>query len=334
MFVIFICIASLALLASCSLKESYFEEDDGASLVGDEVTPTTPDYPVQEVRREYHPDGSYVTMGSVDSLTFRAADVVRAEVIDSRTERISMLRRQEGDMLCEEEIMQLARIHTIYRLKVLEVFLGDAAIGDVIEVMQAGGRLGDVEYINVRLQYLSYGDEYVFFLRNFDAIGLGHLPMALAGGEQSVYRVAPSLSNGIVAAYDANPGIEGMVFESIISWNEIVLTVWDLILIRYEAGLGPRPHNLQLPVGIDRGQLNIDIARAEYYLPVNYMLAGWDRVQDLLDIAIDVRDNPYSRQIHVNPASRRLRHEMFVLGIDTYAPLPTPPPPPPPPPPS
>jgi len=67
--------------------------------------------------------------------------------------------------------------------------------------------------------------------------------------------------------------------------------------------------------GVDRSRLIEGIARAEYYLPQNYMLPGWDNVQILLDEAIHVRDNPYSRQIHVNPASSRLRRAMQDLGV-------------------
>jgi len=65
------------------------------------------------------------------------------------------------------------------------------------------------------------------------------------------------------------------------------------------------------------------IAIAMYHLSRNYMVPGWDYVQDRLDVALNVRDNIYSRQIHVNVASSQLRRSMQELGIDTNAPVPT-----------
>ena len=298
------CIAFLLILAACSCGSS------------------------DEVRQEFLPPGSAPPlMPNVDSLASRVTDIVRVEVLDRRVERILSTKPSPYDYI-------FSRISTIHRMRVLEIFQGDTETGDIIDVMQDGGRLGNAELVCNWLQLFDYGDELVIFIGRSDNPESQCMWFPARG--QGVYRIdlsnardASEFVDGIAAAYNSNPELGSMILESLTPSTlcEIELTVGDLILIRYEAGLGPRPHNLQLPVGVDRNRLNESIARAEYYLLQNYMLPGWDRVQELLEIAISVRDNPYSRQIHVNPASRRLRDEMNFLGIDTYAPVPTPVPP-------
>ena len=258
---------------------------------------------------------------SVDQLVSWSTDIIRVEILDSRAEMINI-----GST--EPEIIN----HLVHRLRVLEVFYGEAQVGEILEIAQIDVQLGEHWLYDVPPQYFVYGEEIIFFAQNFNNTDIGSRPMILVCPGQSEYRVrasgeigASEFIGGIVATYDANPEIADFTFENQNLWSTITLTVGDLILIRYEAGLGPRPYNLQPPVGVDRSRLNESIARAEYYLPQNYMLPGWDNVQYLLDVAIHVRDNPYSRQIHINPASSRLRHAMLFLGIDTSAPVPTPP---------
>jgi len=330
-----LCITFLLILAACSYGNSNVGNTDNVTEDEAAITQTSGSYSssIDEGRREYHGGGDWAPLSNIDSLAFNATDIFRAEVLDSRTERVLTWLYAPGETLCEERVERFTIIHTIHRLRVLEVFKGDAVIGEIVEVMQPGGRLGDDELIYNRLQHFSHGDELIFFTRNFIADGFGHLPMSLVSPGQSTYRIVPSnvrgmneFADGIVTAYDANPELADFALECIGAWNDIVLTVGDLILIRFEAGLGPRPHNLQQPTGVDRSRMNETISIAKYHMSQNYNLPGWDNVQNLLEEAIRVRDNPYSRQIHVNPASSRLRRAMQELGINTNIPGSTPPP--------
>ena len=285
-------------------------------------------------RSEYLMSGeSMPTITSIDSLAFMSEGIVRAVVLDSRTDWVLVDPPLPGEIIDEEELLNRSEINTFHRIRVLEVFKGNANVGDIIEVAQSGGRLGNDELINYDLQIFMYSDELVFFIHRIEARDSPRTTRLATPG-QSVYRAIPSnargtndFSKGIAAAYDANPELENLVLECVGSWNELILTIGDLILIRYEAGLGPRPLYIELPVGIDRDRLNEGIARAEYLLPQNYMLPGWDAIPPLLEEAIRVRDNIFSRQIHVNVASSRLRNPIISLKRSVDLPLPTPPPP-------
>jgi len=201
-----------------------------------------------ELEVEYYPSGDTPVFDTVERLAIRATDIIRAEVIDSRTEWIfTILLHNPNEVMDDELISHYTRIHTIHRLKVVEVFRGDAEIGDILEVMQPGGRLGNSELINNRRQHFEYGDELVFFARNFREFEFGHLPMSLVSQLQGAYRIAPSsdeaeaFAEGIISAFNANPNLASFTLEGTNEWNNVVVTVGDLMQIRYEAGLGPYP---------------------------------------------------------------------------------------------
>ena len=275
--------------------------------------------------------GDYEIYENIDHMTARATDIVRGVILDERVEEINTLLPPRGG----PNEWYLSRrgdfysIHTINRIRIVEVFKGDAQVGDIMEIAQLGGRLGlTVQNVSHRLQF-AVDDDVILFMRTFHASHGVYGPATLLAGGQGVFRATGEsvFSEGIIATYDNNSLMAYVAMESFCPdahCNNLVLTIGDLILIRYESGLGPRPHSLRPPEGVDRGRLNNSIAIAEYHLPLNYNRPGWDNVQILLDEAIRVRDNPYSRQIHVNHASFDLRHEMFLLGIDTNLPVPTP----------
>jgi len=250
---------------------------------------------------------------NVDHMSFGENDVVRAVILDRRAVRIG----HRGER---------RHTYTVNRIMVLEVFKGDAQAGDIMEIAQLRRyQAFSVIKIPDPLRF-SRGDDVILFMRRFNNPDRAHLPAMLLAGGQGVYRAISTCGNrfreGISAAYDESPQIAYAELEGFSPSSFAQLTVGDLMLIRYEAGLGPRPYNLQPPVDVDRSRLLEGIARAEYHLPQNYMLPGWDDVQILLDEAIRVRDNPYSRQIHVNVASSRLRRSMQHIGINTNAPVP------------
>jgi len=250
---------------------------------------------------------------NVDFMSYGRTDIVRAVILDRRV--VSISHRREHPYF-----------YTVNRIAVLEVFKGDAQVGDIMEISQLR-RHQPFRIINTPdpLSF-SRGDDVILFMGMPHRSHITHLPASLLAGGQGVYRAISSCGNrfdeGIIAAYHESPQIAYVEFEDFSPNSVVQLTVGDLMLIRYEAGLGPRPYNLQPPEDVDRSRLLECIARAEHHLPQKYMLPGWDDVQILLDEAIRVRDNPYSRQIHVNHASFDLRYAMRRLGINTNAPVP------------
>jgi len=172
---------------------------------------------------------------SIDELERNATDVMRAEVLDSRVEMICMLAYAPSKELEE----RFTKPHTVYSLKVLEVFKGNKMTGDVVEIMQAGGKIGNRKLINDRMVPLSSGDDLFFFLRNYEKLGPEHPPMALEAGIQSVFRIASTDKNkfadGIEAAFLANPSLSDIAFENFdydFNPKPLTLTVGDLMRIK------------------------------------------------------------------------------------------------------
>jgi len=187
-----------------------------------------------EVITEYFEGGDAWIRTSIEELSTYSTNVIRAEVIDSRVERINTLL---SDFDLDDEIAeQFIMLHTVHRLKVIEVFEGDLKAGNIVEVMQKGGRLGNHELIYNRQLQLNSGDDLIFFLRNFEAQGYGHLPMALEAGSQAVYKITffnetNELTEGIKKAFRTNPSISELVLESVDPNNNLTLTVGDLMHI-------------------------------------------------------------------------------------------------------
>ena len=75
----------------------------------------------------------YVAHLDVDELTLRATHIIRGEVLDSRVQMINtMLPPFDPD----EDVNSGYEIHTVNRIRVVEVFQGRTEPGSVIEVMQ------------------------------------------------------------------------------------------------------------------------------------------------------------------------------------------------------
>ena len=185
-----------------------------------------------EVITEYFLGGDRLILRNIDELSLISTDVIRAEILDSRVEciNISLSKYPDSDYFM---------IHTIYRLRISEVYAGNAKIGDIVEIMQMGGRLGDRQLIYDHQLPLSAGDDLVFFLRNFEKEGFGHLPMALVGGGQAVYRVpsanaqnADIFAGRIVEALSVNQSLANFTFERVDPENHLTLTIGDLIQIK------------------------------------------------------------------------------------------------------
>ncbi|MCL2361372.1 MAG: hypothetical protein FWC73_06125 [Defluviitaleaceae bacterium] len=191
-----------------------------------------------EIVSSYAPVGYIWMRGSIDDLAYGATHIVRAEVLDNRTELINTLLSDRELREDEEESVILP--HTVHRLRVLEVFMGDVVIGDIIEIAQRGGRVGNRELINDRKIQLVYGYELVFFLHCVETHGFRPMPMMLESSSQAVYHVA---------SQDADSTV---VLESFTLGNNLVLTVGDLERIAEEFGGGgptptPLPPSTEMP---------------------------------------------------------------------------------------
>ena len=188
--------------------------------------------PDDEVITEYFVGGDRLILSSIDELARWSTDVIRAEILDSRVERINTSLSSDPDFYNDPKHI---RLHTVYRLVVLEVFAGNTKVGDIVEVMQMGGRLGNEELVYDRQLPLSSGDNLVLFLYNYEKEGFGHLPMTFMGGGQAVYRAASSNVNeyiedieGIEGTFRASLMLSDVILENFDPENHLSLTIGDL----------------------------------------------------------------------------------------------------------
>lgn len=168
--------------------------------------------------------GFHITHPSVDELASGSTDVVRVEVLDERIEWINIaLPPEDGLVGIDEELAATYYLHVVYSVRVLEVFQGNAEVGDIVEVMQMGGRLDNVEVINDDMIPFALGDDLVLFLITFDFVE--GLPSILSNPVQSVYRYAPSIGRAMAA--NANAELENVHPD-----NHLTLTLEDLAQMR------------------------------------------------------------------------------------------------------
>jgi len=108
--------------------------------------------------------GDFEVYRCIDSMTSRATDIVRGEIIDVRVGELNTLLppRTGPDEWYLERRHDFYEIHTIHRIRVVEVFMGDAQAGDIMEIAQLGGRMGLINSVNDgRLEFV-IGDDLVF----------------------------------------------------------------------------------------------------------------------------------------------------------------------------
>jgi len=164
--------------------------------------------------------GSYVNYESVEDLIHGATDIIRVQVLDERVELINVLLPLEEYM--REYIIRSTEeqyeIHTVNRLRILEVFEGSKQIGDIIEVAQLGGFWENTDLIDPdRLEFI-VGDELVLFLVDH---GVDNLPTVLVNQSQAAYR--SSVTQETIGRRNAN---EKLV--SVCPRNALSLTIDDL----------------------------------------------------------------------------------------------------------
>ncbi|MCL2564153.1 MAG: hypothetical protein FWE08_09010 [Oscillospiraceae bacterium] len=152
--------------------------------------------------------------------------------------RVEVLNNGEGRWICyaidpcEESIYitwlrPMSLIHTVYQLRVVEVFHGSVQVGDIIEVALDGGELEGLT--RVRREVIPFTDGYDLILFLIPVDGLPHLIASYGFG---VYRF-PSPDDGARAfALEADESVERIVVNDI---DRFTLTIDDLINLQIES---------------------------------------------------------------------------------------------------
>jgi len=151
---------------------------------------------------------SWQRYSNIDSLAAAAERyIARVEVLGERTE---MLNISLGEWPSND-------IYTIHQLRVLEVFKGNVRPGEMIEVAQAGGQLGNLLLINPDFVTRAVGDELIVFLSGVDPKEYSEFPVArftfVVNPWQTFYRADP---------------VDGDTFKSLHPDNDLVLTRAEL----------------------------------------------------------------------------------------------------------
>jgi hypothetical protein len=219
--VIIILVISFLLLAACSGEAQV--ETDKTVIEIDKIV-------IETDKTEHFLLGNIWVFDSISELSSAATDIIRAEVLDSRTELINVY--------LSADIRPDIKIHTVYRLLVLETYEGKSKAGEIVEVMHLGGQLDDRELIeDVNRLPFSVGDDLIFFLRNFESYNFGNLPMGVLSPYQTAYRVGfasertDKFTDGIEVALSKNPQFIHETFYGYDLRNHLVLTVGDLARI-------------------------------------------------------------------------------------------------------
>jgi len=127
-------------------------------------------------------------------------EIVRAEVLDERVEMhntTAVWQHEDAQyFLGEDPGWDHSDDYipvTLYRIRVLEVFLGDVQVGDIIEIRQPGGEVGNVRMVNESFVPLMLGDDLILFLASI--IWMPNSPAGLMSSTQAAYRF-PAVSDG------------------------------------------------------------------------------------------------------------------------------------------
>jgi len=160
---------------------------------------------------------------SIGSLTTRATDVVRAEILDERVEKINIISEATAPLTYYEDpggdISEAYFLYTIYRIRVLEVFKGNSVVDNIMEVKQIGGQIDDLNFINHDKVPFEVNDDLILFLVSYET---ENMPASLVNPIQSAYRF--TLEN-----IDARTGNINAELESVNIQNDLILTLADLI---------------------------------------------------------------------------------------------------------
>jgi hypothetical protein len=168
-------------------------------------------------------------------LSNAATDVVRVRILSERVERINSLigaRPGEG----------FYNLYTVYEAEVLEVFQGNAAVGDVLEIKQLGGELDGEQVISLDEIPISVGSDLVVFMEKSVIEGN---PAFFVNPEQSVYQITDLKT--LISFYDDGQALEIMFdgdFQNAFPNSTTTLTFSDLMAIRENCEVQNPPHPL------------------------------------------------------------------------------------------
>jgi hypothetical protein len=196
-------------------------------------TTSPEDSPKDNPAEEIFITSDYPHYNNVGELFNCAKLAVRAEVLDDGSFQLlnsvtplpdpipeEMLEFFEDGRLSPEMFEPLYEIYTVYRVRVTEVFSGNAEVGDIIDVAQRGGEFDNTRVTCASMISFTKGDDLVLFLLRPTDNG----PAGLITPWQAVYRfTSDGDSLSAAAENDAN-----RVLENTDERNDIVLTVGDL----------------------------------------------------------------------------------------------------------
>jgi hypothetical protein len=195
-------------------------------------------YDPNEIRREFHAEGDFPVYRDVDALFDRADLVVRVEVLDNGVYEMrntvtelpdpipeDMREHFESGILTEDMFTPDYQAHTVYQVRVIETFGGNAREGEIIEVLQRGGVISGTRYTTNAQIPFAEGDDLVLFLIRDSGSGSA----GLLTPWQAVYRFTPE-NNTAMSAETMND--ESRVLEIVDERNCITLTVGDLRMER------------------------------------------------------------------------------------------------------
>ena len=187
----------------------------------------------------------YIQFTSIDDLLSMTTHVVMVEVLDARAELMNTWLPCEilGDA---DNPQELYEVFTVTTLRILEVFQGTHEPGNIIEVWQLGGTLGNKQLVNLDMTPLPVGDELILFLED-NSLDTAW-STALVNHSQSAYRLSPSIirnelstnHHSILQAYDMGKLNASERLESLNDSNALTLTISDLIRLADSAGSNPK----------------------------------------------------------------------------------------------
>jgi len=171
-----------------------------------------------------HISGFYPHYLSIETLDMATNYVVQVEIIDKRTEMLNTWIIDSGEPIPSDHYRGYSP-HTVHTVRVLEVFKGDVEIGDIMDIRQSGGQVGNLKVVNSNMIDFALGDELLMFLNPWG------YPM---NPTQSIYSLPAIYANPFsLSLYDEIGRFEdySAPLESFHHGNDLVLTIGDLLQI-------------------------------------------------------------------------------------------------------
>ena len=311
---------SCALLISCYIDYNPVEHDENLKIEIKEESNSNID-----LEDEGGPIilASYVEYDTIYSLSDRATDIIRGEVLNYRVENVDVsipihllpdyffgtdlgLIPPEFQHIIDEP-EPFYEIFTIYSIKVLDVYKGGIDKYEVINFARRGGKHEGVRLITHNENPLTIGDDLILFM--LAPIGEGR-PFFRLNPSQSVYRfVEPDPSS-------LERGIE-IEFENISERGSLTLTLTDLMNIAEANFPTDNPEDDEATPKITREKLALAIQEAEERIQTTYTQISWARLLNLLRDARNVYNNLEATQLEIDDVTNNLR-----LAIETLEELP------------